>query len=783
MSTRPDFRLTWISLLTRARRAAEARSARTSLLATALGVITVFGVASARALQPATASPVVELPATQPAGTDGAPSVPNETKAAGEEEVSPDGIEVAGWGAGTVRTPSDPGAWGGERPSFGGDGQPLSQRVASYDLKAVLDPATHTIEGKEHLRWLNRSGKSVASLYFHLYLNGFEGPTSTFMTEMARYGRFRSGIKTKKGEWGFIDLKGVSLAGKPAKFVFVHPDSGPASDRSVVRVDLPEPIAPGAIGELDLEFHDQLPRVVARTGYFEQYHLIAQWFPKVGVLELPGERGATAPRWNCHEFHLASEFYADFGNYRAELTAPKDYLVRATGVEQGAPRPGEGGGLTHTFAQDDVHDFVWTAWNGYAEPLKGSYDGAGSPHVEIEVLAAPENAENARDALKGTADSLKYFSETLGPYPYPHLTVVVPPFNAGESGGMEYETFFTTIGSNGVFRDLVRYVTVHEFGHGYFMGLLASNEFEEPFLDEGMNEFWDARMLADERLTFALPGAVTALGVTVPPLAYADFERLRGTQRFQADPIEGNSWDRFSSSSYGLVYSRTVMVMDDLEKRLGGDALGRGMKLYYKRWHHRHPSAADLREALAEGSGQPGVVDEVFDRQVYRNEPIDDRVVTVESTEILPQPGTSIVDGKRVERDAETVEKEIAATRDDWKAKHPGADAEKEGPFPFRSEVVVRRFEGHVPQHVLVTFANGSKDLVPFPAEERWHRYIFEKPGKVVSAQLDPERAILLDLDKLDDGRTRESHGAAGVRWALEAANLVGLALSLAVTQ
>ena len=263
-----------------------------------------------------------------------------------------------------------PSAWGGERPSFGGDGQPLSQRVASYDLTATLDPVKHTVDGTEHLRWLNRSDRPIQSLYFHLYLNGFEGQGSTFMTEKALYGAFRSGVATEKGEWGHVDLKSVTLAGKPATTTFVHPDGGPSTDHTVVRVDLLEAIAPGATGELDLVFHDQLPRVVARTGYFDAYHLIAQWFPKVGVLELPGERGATAPRWNCHEFHLFSEFYADFGNYRAELTAPKDYLVRATGVEQGAPKE-SAAGLTHTFAQDDVHDFVWTAWNGYAEPLEG----------------------------------------------------------------------------------------------------------------------------------------------------------------------------------------------------------------------------------------------------------------------------------------------------------------------------------------------------------------------------------------------------------------------------
>jgi hypothetical protein len=296
------------------------------------------------------------------------------------------------------------------------------------------------------------------------------------MTEKALYGAFRSDVPTEKGEWGYIDLQSVSQSGKPAAMVFVHPDGGPATDRTVVRVDLPDAIAPGATADPDLAFHDQLPRVVARTGYFDRYHLVAQWFPKVGVLELPGERGATAPRWNCHEFHLFSEFYADFGSCRAELTAPRDYLVRATGVEQGAPREA-GANLAHTFAQDDVHDFVWTAWNGYAEPLRGSYDGRGSPHVEVEVLAAPEHATSAQEALRGTIDALRFFSSTLGPYPYPHVTLVVPPYNAIESGGMEYETFFTTVGSTGMMGAATRFVTVHEFGHGYFMGLLASNEF------------------------------------------------------------------------------------------------------------------------------------------------------------------------------------------------------------------------------------------------------------------------------------------------------------------
>ena len=734
---------------------------------------------------PAKPPPVEAAQASQRMPAKGVPPPPEAAEASPPERLSPDGIEVAGWEAGSTREESSPAAWGGERPAAApGSGAPLSQRVASYSLSAVLDPVHHTIEGKEKLRWLNRSARPVRSLYFHLYLNAFEGAGSTFNVERARYGRFRSGVETKKGEFGYIELKSVRQGGRSATWTFVHPDGGPASDRTVVRVDLPEAVAPGATALIDIEFHDRLPRVVARTGYFRQYHLVAQWFPKVGVLELPGERGATAPRWNCHEFHLHSEFYADFGNYEALITAPAGYLVRATGEEQGEPERTPHG-LAHRFVQDDVHDFVFTAWDGFAAPLVGVYEGPGSPRVKVEVLAAAEHRAAAEIALKATLDSLAYFSRTLGPYPYRHVVCVVPPFNARESGGMEYETFFTTIGTRDerLLSSFVRYVTVHEFGHGYFMGLLASDEFEEPFLDEGVNDFWDARMLAGEAIEARLPAPVEAAGLRLPSLAWWDYMHLSGTHRFQADPIAGNSWQRYSSGSYGLIYARTALVFHDLESLVGREALERGMKLYYRRWHHRHPGTADLRAALAEGTGRPEIVDRWFAEQVYANAPIDDRLTALESDEVLPRPGFVLREGKRVELDAEAVRKEIDAARAAWKKEHPGeGGVGAGGPFPFSTAVTARRFAAQVPQTLVVKFEGGGEERIDWPPGERWHRWVLVRPVRAISAQLDPQRAYLLDLNKLDDGRLRERAPLASRRWTAEVASFVSLLLSLLVT-
>ena len=701
-----------------------------------------------------------------------APADPTGSRSA--EVDNADGIPVAGWEAGAVRRASAQDAWGGQR----GDGAPLSDRVASYELRAVVDPVKHTVEGTEKLHWKNRSDRAVRTLYFHTYLNGFAGPGSTWMTEKARFGQFRSGVELRPGQWGYIDVQSVAQGGRAAAMRYVQPDGGPPTDRSVLRVDLPEAIPAGGEASLDIKFHDQLPRVTARTGWFGSYHLVAQWFPKIGVLELAGERGAEGPRWNVHEFHMHSEFYADWGSYDLEIVAPRGFTVGSVGGRVGEPREAPEG-LVHHFHQDDVHDVAFTVWDGFAPPLRGGYDGPGSPHVDVQVLYPPEYDSSGRAALQATIDALRYFSQTLGPYPYKQVTVVVPPFNATESGGMEYETFFTSIGGSDAVDALVRYVTVHEFGHGYFMGLLASNEFEEPFLDEGINEWWDSRMLENEQLTFDL-GWPSRLGFGPPPLHIWDFQWTTGSNlpgRPLADPIAGNSWHRMSSGTYGAVYAHTAVVMHDLEKQLGGDAIARGMKLYYARWHHRHPSAADLREALVDAA--PDAAETIrrwFDQQVYGADLVDDAIDEVTSEEILPQPGRVENDGKIVERTADDVAREVADRRAAFdRERHDGTD----GPFPFRSVIRTQRHAAEVPQTLLVEFADGSAVRLAWPVGERWHRWVFEKPARVKQARLDPAGSILLDVNKLDDGRTRESHHLPAVRLAADGTTWLETLLSL----
>jgi hypothetical protein len=692
------------------------------------------------------------------------------------------GIALAAPDAAAVRVASAPGAWGGVRT---GQEATLSDRVANYRIAATLDPVKHRIDGKEQLSWRNRSAVPVRTVYMHMYMNAFESNDSTFFTEKRLTGRsFPSGAEIRDGEWGHIALRSVLQAGAKATWSYVQPDGGSARDHTVLKLDLPAPVAPGATTVLDIDFQTQLPRVVARTGYFGTFHLVAQWLPKIAVLELPGERGATAPRWNAHEFHLDSEFYADFGSYDVTLTVPDKYIVGATGVPQGKPVASSPGMLTHRYVQDDVHDFAWTADTRTAPPLVGTWSGPGSPPVTVTVLYPPEYKASAAPALQATKDSLAYFSRTLGPYPYRTVTVVIPPFNAEEAGGMEYPTFFTTEAyadtTPGTLNaHLLDAVTIHEFGHGYFYGILASNEFEEPLLDEGLNDFWDARMLRERKQEIVATTPLLKAFGFAPRFTVFDAERWDTPRDQPADAPGQNAHQRLQG--IGPVYTRTATAMRDLEAQLGEDVMARSFKEYYRRWKFRHPSLADLRDTISDVSGQPALVHALFDQQLYRVRRVDDRIADFSSVEVLPLAGTTETNGKWQELASKRLVEHIETARAAWRKKHPKLD-DGTGPFPYRTTVTLRRAGAPVPQTLLVKFADGTSETVAWRADEDWHTFHWTRPARAVSAQLDPQRLHYLDVNKLDDARTLDPDPRASRRWASDFGAIVQFLLSLIAT-
>ncbi|HQR44741.1 MAG TPA: M1 family peptidase, partial [Thermoanaerobaculia bacterium] len=233
------------------------------------------------------------------------------------------------------------------------------RKVVDYDIRVSLDPAAKMLDGRETLKWTNPSDVPVSELKFHLYWNAFRNNQSTFFRESG--GQLRGDRADLADGWGFIDVTAMTWDGQDLTkgFRFESPDDGNPDDRTVLSVALPRPAAPGETVSLDIAWKAKAPKVFARSGYVRDFYFVGQWYPKIGVFEPAGTRRRSAPGWNCHQYHANSEFYADWGDYRVEITLPEKFVVGSAGAK--VAETTANGKKTLTFVQDRIHDFAWTA--------------------------------------------------------------------------------------------------------------------------------------------------------------------------------------------------------------------------------------------------------------------------------------------------------------------------------------------------------------------------------------------------------------------------------------
>lgn len=460
---------------------------------------------------------------------------------------------------------------------------PLSPRIANYEIKANFNPTAKTIEGEETITWTIEGDNPLPSLQFHLYWNAFRDGKSTYMREAARASQ-----PDEPPEAGSIEITSLTLDGEELAPLgrFIHPDDSNVEDRTVEEFPLEDALDPNQTVVLHIRFKSKFPALIARAGYERDFFMAGQWFPKIGVRQ--------RDLWNTHQYHLNSEFFADFGTYRVTLTLPTAYIVAASGDLVSTTTAG--GQRTLIYESDDVHDFAWSAWTKFRR-AEDHWRG-----VRIELYYPPEHTDAVRhiEAAKAT---LAWFDRNIGSYPYPRLVIVDCPEWAAEAGGMEYPTLVTTVMPPPAFmwRRESEVVTIHEVGHQYFYGMLASNEFEEAWLDEGINSYTESA-ITDE--IFGRRSSWDSLG----PLRGSDagYNEMPGfLARPVTDLVVQPSWRYASPASYQVSsYSRPLFLLRTAEELLGREAMYRGLRFYFEHWKFKHPTTRDFLAAMKEGSRQ-----------------------------------------------------------------------------------------------------------------------------------------------------------------------------------
>lgn len=579
-------------------------------------------------------------------------------------------------------------------------GKPLSTRVVAYQIEARLDPSKHSITATETLTYKNLTGQALTTFPFHLYLNAFQ-PDSTFLTEVHLNGTRgqEAGSGWDPKHFGSITVTKFDVEGVgdlTSKMQFIHPDDDNTKDKSVFQVTLPKPLAAGDSMTFHVAFDDVMPVVVERTGYVRDFYMVGQWFPKVGVW--------WKGQWNCHQFHANTEFFSDFGTYDVKLTVPQNEVMGAGGDLVSTVNNSDGT-KTVEYKSEDVHDFSWTAYPHFT-PVEDSWTGSAGT-VKIHLLMAPGNMASAPRYLKALKGTLEKYDEWIGPYPYDRITVVDPPHGAIDAGGMEYPTLVTAGTSWWMPKGALipELVLEHEFGHQYWYGMVATNEFEEAWLDEGINSYEEVKVMD------ALYGKNSFFTFPFYQLSEDQEQRLSYLHSIDADPLTRPAWKFISDSSYGgVTYGKTATVLLTLEKILGEETMRKAMHEYFIRYRFTHPTGEDFLKTLEDVSGQN--LRWYFDQAVY---------------------GTNVMDY------------EISDGHSDranwWENEQPGTKDET-----YRTYVTVRRKGDFVaPVEVVTTFEDGKVATEHWDGKDRWIRYTYTGKSKLSSAKVDPDQTYWLD--------------------------------------
>jgi hypothetical protein len=605
-----------------------------------------------------------------------------------------------------------------------------SPRNANYSIDVELDPSTKTMTGREVVTWRNITSKPTSELQFHTYWNAWRNTRSTFMREWLRVNGGTADaadvLSRPPSDWSSLDVTAIRLLSGGATAMtdlmpaarYVAPDDGNVEDRTVLAVNLPQAVAPGATVAVEVAWTAHVPRTFRRTGVIDNYYFLAQWFPKLGVLEDAG--------WNTHQFHMTTEFFSDYGVYDARLTVPRGWVVGATGVERSTTDT-PGGKTVHQFVQEDVHDFAWTTGPDLLVKTE-RFEHPRLPAVDLRLILQPEHAGQAERYFLATKATLRSYGEWFGPYPYGHLTIVDPAWQSA-AGGMEYPTLFTggsrwlapatTVTPEGI--------TVDECGHQFWYGLVGNNEFEHAWMDEGLNTYSSGRAIDESfspnfQSTEFFGGFIPWVFHDVPAVREIDGDHLSGYRAAARSDVPSTpSWRYNPATGRAMTYNKTALWLHTLERYLGWRRLQRGMSLFFARSVFKHPQPEDFFAAINEGAGRD--MTWYFD-QVYRSSNVFDYAVGGLS---------SRMDGKNA-----------------------------------HTEVTVQRLgEAVFPVDVEVTFADGATAREHWDGRDRWKLYSWDRPSAALSAEVDPDHVLLLDINRTNNSLTLAPQAPKAARqWA-----------------
>ena len=334
------------------------------------------------------------------------------------------------------------------------------QQEVDYDMVIDVNVENHTYNGTQKLVYTNNSPETLDRVFYHLYFNAFKPGTdleqnSRFSTDDSRT-MSKNILMLDENDWGDVQIKWMLQDGKPLEFKI---------EETILDVTLERPVKSGESTTLEMEFYVQTPAMIRRSGKKSEDGVafsMSQWYPKLCQYDDEG--------WHANPY-IGREFYGIWGDFDVTINIDKDYTVAGSGYLQNPELIGHGyaplkEGVNHgdkiswRFIAPNVHDFSWAADPMFTHDY---IDVDGGPRVHFFYKSDSKYVDLWQEFQLNSVEFLKFFSETIGRYPYDQYSIIM----AGD-GGMEYAmcTFIDGVGHPTLYS--LYSVTSHEIAHTGF---------------------------------------------------------------------------------------------------------------------------------------------------------------------------------------------------------------------------------------------------------------------------------------------------------------------------
>ena len=496
---------------------------------------------------------------------------------------------------------------------------PYFQQEVNYTIQATLNDREHTLEAQIRIEYINHSPDTLREIWMHLWANAYANRNTAFCRQKLREGSARFYF-APDSTLGFFKNLDFSADGQRVAWRS-RPDTP-----DIAVLQLARPLPPNGRVVISTPFFLKIPASFSRLGHVKTSYQMTQWYPKPAVYDNRG--------WHAMPYLDMGEFYSEFGSYDVTITLPENYVVGATGVLQTASEwaflqqkeretqaeierrshlldpkaieksnkapfpPSAATAKTLRFTAENVHDFAWFADKRFFV-LKDTARLASGRTVDCWAMFTAEDFNLWQKGAFYVRRAVEFYSQHVGDYPWPQATAVHSALSAG--GGMEYP-MITVIGNESSAKGLDDVIT-HEVGHNWFYGILASNERDHPWMDEGINSYYEHRYMlqyyGSDTWDDMLPHWAfnTTESGSIPENGYLMLARQG------ADTPPDTPSDDFWSIAYGIqVYMKTAICLEWLERSIGKARFDNAMQQYYERWKFRHPYPEDVRTAWREAN-------------------------------------------------------------------------------------------------------------------------------------------------------------------------------------